>query len=145
LQPARPPAPWARIGASPSPCPISPAAGKEYAINQLVLFLAITSLACDWERTRTEKSGQLHPCGHCHHACCTRCSHCYYWTRWLHCLSGQFALRLLPAATTIQSSHACPPSPAPSDPLLAADLMAYLPTIYPHDSLIAIRPRGSAK
>ena len=35
--------------------------GKEYAINQLVLFLAITSLACDWERTRTDKSGELEP------------------------------------------------------------------------------------
>lgn len=40
--------------------PIAPA-GKEYAINQLVLFLAIASLACDWTRTRTDKSGESHP------------------------------------------------------------------------------------
>ncbi|KAL4859752.1 Cytochrome P450 710A2 [Chlorella vulgaris] len=51
--------------------------GKEYAINQLVLFLAITALECDWTRTRTPES----------------------------------------------------------------DKMKYLPTIYPHDSLISIKPR----
>lgn len=52
--------------------------GKEYAINQLVLFLAITSLGADWTRTRTPDS----------------------------------------------------------------DKMKYLPTIYPHDSLISLRPRA---
>ena len=38
----------------PSP-PLFP--GKEYAINQLVLFLAIVSLECDWDRQRTPDSG----------------------------------------------------------------------------------------
>lgn len=55
--------------------------GKEYAINQLVLFLAITALECDWTRTRTPES----------------------------------------------------------------DKMKYLPTIYPHDSLIFIKPRLPAQ
>ena len=32
--------------------------GKEYAINQLVCFLAILSTTCNWERTRTEKSDE---------------------------------------------------------------------------------------
>jgi cytochrome P450 family 710 subfamily A protein len=52
--------------------------GKEYAINQLVLFLAILSLEVDWTRTRTTDS----------------------------------------------------------------DKMKYLPTIYPHDSLIAFKRRS---
>jgi len=34
-------------------------AGKEYAINQLVLFLSIVSLECEWERKRTPQSGEL--------------------------------------------------------------------------------------
>ncbi|PSC76027.1 cytochrome P450 [Micractinium conductrix] len=51
--------------------------GKEYAVNQLVLFLSIISLECDWDRKRTPKS----------------------------------------------------------------DDMQYLPTIYPHDSLISLRLR----
>lgn len=53
--------------------------GKEYAINQLVLFLSIVALECDWDRQRTPDS----------------------------------------------------------------DLMKYLPTIYPHDSLISLRPRAA--
>ena len=30
--------------------------GKDYAINQLVCYLAILSTSCDWTRRRTEKS-----------------------------------------------------------------------------------------
>lgn len=30
--------------------------GKEYAINQLVCFLAIMATSCDWTRRRTDKS-----------------------------------------------------------------------------------------
>lgn len=45
------------------------AAGKEYAINQLVLFLSIVSLECEWERERTPQSGELHqPAPWCDHA-----------------------------------------------------------------------------
>ncbi|PRW58849.1 cytochrome P450 [Chlorella sorokiniana] len=33
--------------------------GKEYAINQLVLFLSIVSLECEWERKRTPQSDDL--------------------------------------------------------------------------------------
>ena len=33
-------------------------AGKEYAINQLTLFLAIVATDCDWERKRTPDSGE---------------------------------------------------------------------------------------
>ena len=123
-----------------------PAAGKEYAINQLVLFLAITSLACDWTRTRTDKSGE-HPkhrdCQHTHTHLLSLLSldaHCQRWlpVRTLRTLAGAGCSQppVLPCL---------PPFPAPTGPLCAADLMAYLPTIYPHDSLIAIRPRGSTQ
>ena len=39
------------FGAGPHYC-----VGKEYAINQLVCYLAILSTTCDWTRRRTEDS-----------------------------------------------------------------------------------------
>jgi cytochrome P450 family 710 subfamily A protein len=39
------------FGAGPHYC-----VGKEYAINQLVCYLAVLSTSCDWTRRRTEKS-----------------------------------------------------------------------------------------
>lgn len=42
-------------------CAAALPAGKEYAINQLVLFLSVVSLECEWERRRTPQSGEPPP------------------------------------------------------------------------------------
>lgn len=106
-----------------APCPLPPPPGKEYAINQLVLFLSITSLECEWDRQRTPQSGE----------------------------NGGSAPPWPPAAAL---GPACPqqalfqpsssptlPLPPPLPLLRATDDLKYLPTIYPADALISLRPR----
>lgn len=107
-------------------------AGKEYAINQLVLFLSIVSLECDWERTRTPQSDDLKcewgpacPPGSiavCRAVCST------VGALGVPALRGQ--------GIKCQGGRALTAN-VPAQPLPAADL----PTIYPADALIAMRRR----
>ena len=68
--PCFPFAPFLPFPVAPHPLPACPPAppltprthtlaGKEYAVNQLVLFLAILSTECDWTRQRTPNSDKM--------------------------------------------------------------------------------------
>jgi hypothetical protein len=111
--------------------------GKEYAINQLTLFLAIVSLEADWTRTRTPDSGEAMRWGARMAAMIVGVAMFPPCLLHLHAPVGEASLLSRCVCSLCRRE-------TPSSFSLPAEKMKYLPTIYPHDSLIAFRPRTAA-
>lgn len=122
-------------------------------MNQLVIFLSIVSLECDWERRRTPQSDDL-KCEHSTRAR-ARARGCG-----VVCLVWRARCRVAVLHRTAHSMAACGHAASPAGtgpqveprsplqtcarhmhPLCCADL----PTIFPADSLLSMRPRTATK